>query len=339
MRASSAILFSVLTLVPLGTSFPVVAHDRTDRRHKPRFLAAADVIELASMRVSEGWVVRAMVLDSGRATSIVLESLSPRGRIEQQLDIESLVLDGRPLRMDLVELVSDLRLTPQELHFDATINHRFVDCRVQLQRSNGMPRVNVAQCQTDWNDGPDQRPPPMPGRPPEPRPPVPVLPPRAQWSRLPSVIQACGDAFSGQQNELACLDKVNDFPNDPTNAIRACEAYTSGDANAMACLGSIDLVIGDATPLIQSCEAYTSGDANMLRCTSEVRQLRFPMSEVGQVIGACEAATSGDDNLMRCLGALRGGRANTATTLQLIRTCEQAMSGDDATISCIGRGR
>jgi len=337
MRAVSTLLFALTSIASLALPASVGAHDRTDPGQRARWLAEADVVSLTTLNLQDGWRVRAIVLETGANTSLVVESRSPRGRVGRQLELATLLVLGRHLRMDQVEQISRVAFVREGLTFDASFDQRTVACLLPLER-NGLPRANIAQCnQGDWDDPAHN--PPQPVAPPDvvrPRPPLP--PERPHWARLPAVIQACGDAFTGQQNELACLDKADSFRSDPTAAIRACESYTTGDTSALACLGTVDRVFGDPTQLIAACESYTTGDANLMRCTAEVQQLSYPTNDVPAVIAACESATTGDENMLRCLGAVRDIRGGAAATLQLIRACEEAMSGDDATITCISRG-
>jgi len=301
---------------------------------KPADHAVFEHVSLVSRRTDEGGLVRALLLESGRRPSIVIEAQSARGRTESQVAIDAIDFEGRVLTMDQVEALSDLAFVYDDLAFAVTVGRRIVDCTVPLGR-NGLARGTVARCGSgNWTA---QRPPPLhPGAPPD-DPHRPIAPYGPQWARTPAVIKACGDAFSGQANELACLDRVNAFETDPSPAIRACEHYTAGDASGLACLASLQRVFGDPTTLIIACERATAGDANLVRCTDLSQRLGLIATDLPPIIEACEIATAGDENLLRCLDAVRGTPGGALATVQLVRACADAMNGDEATIACIGR--
>ena len=125
------------------------------------------------------------------------------------------------------------------------------------------------------------------------------------WAAQPSVIQACGDTFEGNTNELACLQAVASFRFDPTTTIQACDSAMEGDANELACVKAAGANGNDVAFEIPACEDAMEGDANELACITSVE--RSP-ADMRATIKACEDAMEGDANELACIAAATGGR-------------------------------
>ncbi len=121
------------------------------------------------------------------------------------------------------------------------------------------------------------------------------------WFADASVMRACGDAFEGDQNELACQDAVAWAAFHPAQLVRACEQAMDGDQNELTCF---EVVAG----------------------------ARGPMQTA---VTACALAMDGDANELACIGVAAHARGDAAA---VIAPCEEAMSGDDAELECIRRG-
>lgn len=155
--------------------------------------------------------------------------------------------------------------------------------------------------------------------------------PQARWSFQPAVIQACGNAFDGQQNELACLQTVDGFAFNPVNTINTCERTMDGDANEMACLQTAVRSSFDRSQQLNACELAMDGDANELACFAKATTARFdPM----QTIHACEAAFDGDGNELACMEATF---RFSFSPVPVIQSCEMSMDGDSAELACLAR--
>ena len=329
-----------LALLSVLSASPALARDREPR---VRVFAEPDVVSLTTRKTPDGGRLRAILVESQRDVSVVVEALSARGVIVRQVEIDTIETERRTLRMRDLAGVSDLDLGPRGLEFRIELERRGpLTCFVPLER-DGMPASRTALC-GDRNDGP--------GRPDQDHdhdhghghdhggpggPPGPVQPPPPQWARTPEVIRACGNELSGQANEVACLDKVDRFRMNPVAAITKCAYETSGDVNALACLDAVVDYVEDPSPLITSCAYETSGDANMLRCMAEARRTGYAARDLPPIVAACAYATSGDDNALRCIAATAGVRGGAGQVVQLIKACDESMSGDEAAIACIGR--
>ena len=154
---------------------------------------------------------------------------------------------------------------------------------------------------------------------------------QARWSFQPAVIQACGNAFDGQQNELACLQTVDGFAFNPVNTINTCELTMDGDANEMACLQTAVRSPVDRSQQLNACELAMDGDANELACFAKATTARFdPL----QTIQACEVAFDGDANELACMEATF---RYSFSPVPVIQSCEMSMDGDSAELACLAR--
>ena len=152
------------------------------------------------------------------------------------------------------------------------------------------------------------------------------------WFADPGVMRACGDAFDGDQNELACQEAVAWAAFHPAQLVRACEQAMDGDQNELACVRLGVRARQDPSPALTPCEAEMDGDANELACFEVVAGARAPMQGA---ITACANAMDGDANELACIGVAAQARGDVAS---VITACEEAMSGDDAELECIRRG-
>ncbi|MCY1022510.1 hypothetical protein [Pyxidicoccus sp. MSG2] len=174
-----------------------------------------------------------------------------------------------------------------------------------------------------------QPPPPQPF--PQPTPPPQPPPPRKNWAAVPSVMQACGQTFDGQQNEVACLDVVSAFTYDPTSIIQTCDTSMEGDTNELDCVRVAAKVARAPSAALTACEQAMDGDTAELECFySAVRSIYEPSN----AIRTCAEVFDGDEQELECV--------RLAVTVEqdpssLMRTCDQAMSGDEAEFECLER--
>lgn len=152
-----------------------------------------------------------------------------------------------------------------------------------------------------------------------------------RWSFQPPVIQACGNAFDGQYNEMECLRTVDTFAFNPVSTINTCEISMDGDANELACLQTAARSRVDVSQSLNACELAMDGDANELACFAKVVGARF---DPFGTINACEAAFDGDANELACMDATFRYSWNP---VPVINSCEMSMDGDASELACLAR--
>ncbi len=139
------------------------------------------------------------------------------------------------------------------------------------------------------------------------RPPV-----RRRWERddrhhggatqLREADRACRDAFTGDENEMRCLQIVRFHPQ-AVARVAACEEAFTGDEAELRCLE-----IGADPRHVQQCEAMLTGDAAELQCLETVASSRARPAMVDEVLRVCDERV-GDAAELACVAdLLAGGR-------------------------------
>ncbi len=179
---------------------------------------------------------------------------------------------------------------------------------------------------------PQPNPPPPPPQPyPQPSPPQQPPPPRQNWASVPSVMQACGRTFDGQQNEVACLDVVSAFTYDPTSVIQACDTSMEGDVNELDCVRVAAKVSRAPSAALAACEQAMDGDTAELECFYSAVKSSY---EPANAIRTCAEVFESDEPELECV---RLAVTVDQDPSSLMRTCDQAMSGDEAEFECLQR--
>lgn len=147
----------------------------------------------------------------------------------------------------------------------------------------------------------------------------------------PATIEACGNAFEGQANEMECMRVVSAARYDMVPMIQACEQAMEGDDNELECVRAAVNAGFDARAGLVACEQAMEGDDTELACFRAVTQARF---NPASMVKACEDAMEGDGAELECIRVASGARYDPTAN---IAACEKGMSGDDAELECVRR--
>lgn len=134
----------LLTCLPCLLAVGASAAHATDRAPRPRWYAADEVVALASERMPDGATVRAIVLDDDGRPALVVETMTTRGRVDSQVEIDGLFYDGRMLRVDHARALTRLGFENRGVVFDAELERRTLTCSVRLDRQGRAARSRAA---------------------------------------------------------------------------------------------------------------------------------------------------------------------------------------------------
>ena len=124
---------------------------------------------------------------------------------------------------------------------------------------------------------------------------------RGSTVQLAAADRACRDAFTGNENEMRCLQLMR-FHAQPAAQVAACEDAFTGDAAELRCLE-----IGAAPRHVAACEDLLTGDAAELRCLETVASSRARPAMVDEVLRICDGRV-GDEAELLCVADLLAGR-------------------------------
>ncbi len=124
---------------------------------------------------------------------------------------------------------------------------------------------------------------------------------RGSPDQLAAADRACRDAFTGNENEMRCLQLMRFHPRAAAQ-VAACEDAFTGDDAELRCLE-----IGAAPRHVAACEDLLTGDDAELRCLETVSASRARPEMVDEVLRVCEERV-GDDAELACVEDLLGGR-------------------------------
>jgi hypothetical protein len=290
------------TLATLATP-PSTASAQGWRGDRVLDLVNADVSFVTSAIV-DGQRFRAIVLETRLDDPLLLlEVADPTGHRRRpwaQVRVASLDL-GR-VRVDTLNALDfrDIRFGRAALHFETTLRHGDVRCRIPLRRFDPRDRTVAAVCEDLLPPQPvypgDNRPPAVtppphhagPGRPPavDPRPAVEaeivarcgqaviggqaveacIRAARPHGPQAPAVIGACGRAALSSDAIVGCLELTN--PANPRNPelIGACANYTVGPTAWQSCLRTASASRYDPLPVLAQCHQATIGNEAFQRC-------------------------------------------------------------------------
>lgn len=163
------------------------------------------------------------------------------------------------------------------------------------------------------------------------------MPPGQQWQppggqgANPQVIEACGNAFEGQANEMECLRVVSAARFNMVPMIQACEQAMEGDDNELECVRIAANGRFDSSAGLAACEQAMEGDDAELACFRAVAAAHF---NPASMVKACEDAMEGDAAELECIRVASSARYEPTPN---ILACEKGMSGDDAELECVRR--
>ena len=124
---------------------------------------------------------------------------------------------------------------------------------------------------------------------------------RGSPDQLAAADRACRDAFTGNENEMRCLQLMRFHPQAAAQ-VAACENAFTGDDAELRCLE-----IGADPRHVAACEDLLTGDDAELRCLETVAASRARPAMVDEVLRVCDARV-GDDAELACVADLLGGR-------------------------------
>jgi hypothetical protein len=286
----------------LGAATPASAQWRGDRVTN---LVDADVTFVTSAQI-EGQRYRAVVLETRHDALLLLEVADPynRRRPAAQVRVASLALG--PTRYDTLNASDfrDLRFGRAALHFETTLRHGDVRCRVPLRRFDPRDRVIEAVCEDLTPPrvvvAPPDRPmavPPAPHHPQHPqRPQRPPQPPGFEAE----IVASCHRHVMGQGQTDACIRAARAIGPAGAATIDACARQTVGGPNLVACLEAVGHPHPLAAELVGACAEATIGPTAWLGCIRTASASRYdPLP----VIRECREVTVGNEALQRCLAA------------------------------------
>jgi hypothetical protein len=280
----------------LAASGPASAQWRGDRVMN---LVDADVTFVTSAQV-DGQRYRAIVLEARHDSVLLLEASDPYGRRRPAAQVRVASLALGPTRYDTLNASDfrDLRFGRAALHFETTLRHGDVRCRVPLRRFDPRDRTIEAVCE-------DLAPPrvvmPHPDRP-SAVPPAPHHPP--QPPRPPSfeaeIVARCHRHVMGQAQTDACIRAARLIGPSGPATVDACAARAVGGNAIVGCLEAVGAAHPLAAEIIGACSDATVGPSAWLGCIRTASASRYdPLP----VIRECREVTVGNEALQRCLSA------------------------------------
>ena len=166
-------------------------------------------------------------------------------------------------------------------------------------------------------------------RPPLAPPPPPAPTPAPDWSRSPSVVKACGDAFAGTRQN-ACFEAVAGVRFNPVRTIAACERALAGPGNQLECVRVAVRSPVEPLALLAACERAMGGPANILACLEPGVRASY---DLVPAVRACSNLMVGPTPILDCVRAAAGSSLDVSAS---IRACS-AMTGNDGRLQCVRR--